>query len=769
MYDSIAHAEADGTYRSIPAGAMSCEQVLTSPVIDQALRAGSWPSLSLVHDSAQGPEACRIAIAATGPVRLYASTAAGAFYGLQTLKRLRRDDGAFPGGVFADWPDCAFRGYHFTLDGGMAPSMTRMRELIEQLAEWRYNKLVIEYDNRFPLSCHPELVHPNAWSLGELKALIAFAEDHFMEVVPELDSLGHVKHYLSHPDYAHLAEEPGKTHEMCPQNPQTLALMEEIWSEVIACHANGSYVHLGCDEVFLVEHFCPRCRPYAESGRLAELYCDYVSRLSRFILARGKTPIIWGDMLLKYPQQIHKFPREVIICDWQYVCNDDARWPFNALTQMNPRHNGSNEHEALFARAADAQPDGSYRSFPSFDFFHEQGFTVIGSGAGSIGPSSYYLPHQTLSVRNQYGVLNALRRQDSLGYLHTIWGNTGGVEYCMYSAFAGGEYAWRTEPARHDDIRRLFNRDILHAAANDDPIVLADRMYDFIYGRTEAFTAVAAQDAPAAPRFQRLLAANLELGAIDSELRSLARARIANRQTTDFAQLDLMPVANARLRDALASEQNPFLLPPGRYCLGAIALVIDPDHVVNLDREHCRAVDLPLAGRCNEFQLALSGTYAAKGVPMLKCVIRYQNGSEHTQVLCGTDDIPDWYGMPSFGRNNTPVATGANFMCNPGCIGLACVRNPHAGEALASLRVELIAANPRANVVLAAASRANADAFVQPHVDLLAWRERLENNVQRQCRILDGCLKKGDFEDRMRQRLVESRLALIARAFAGDQ
>jgi len=105
MYDSIAHAEADGTYRSIPAGAMSCEQVLVSPVIDQALRTGSWPSLSLVHDSAQAPEACRIAIAATGPVRLYASTAAGAFYGLQTLKRLRRDDGAFPGGVFADWPD----------------------------------------------------------------------------------------------------------------------------------------------------------------------------------------------------------------------------------------------------------------------------------------------------------------------------------------------------------------------------------------------------------------------------------------------------------------------------------------------------------------------------------------------------------------------------------------------------------------------------------------------------------------------------------------
>lgn len=769
MYDSIAHVEADGTFCMLPAGAMSCDQVLASPVIDQALRAGSWPSLTLMHDSALGPESCRINIAATGPVRLHASTAAGAFYGLQTLKRLRRQDGAFPGGVFADWPDCAFRGYHFTLDGGMAPSIARMREIIVQLAEWRYNKLVIEYDNRFPLSCHPELVHPNAWSLSELKALIAFAEDHFMEVVPLLDSLGHVKHYLSHPDYAHLAEEPGDTHEMCPQNPGTLALMEEIWSEVIACHANSTYVHLACDEVFSVRHHCPRCRPYAKSGRLAELYCDYVSKLSRFVLDRGKTPIIWGDMLLKYPQQIRNFPRDVVICDWQYVCNDDARWPFNALTQMNPRHNGSNEHEALFAHAADARPDGSYRSFPSFDFFHEQGFTVIGSGAGSIGPSSYYLPYQTLSVRNQYGVLNALRRQDSLGYLHTIWGNTGGVEYCMYSAFAGAQYAWRTAPARHDDIRRLFTSEVLHAAANDDPILLADRMYDFIFGRTEAFaTTVAGQDDPAAPRFQRLLAANLELGAIDSELRALARARVANRHTTDFAQLDLMPVANARLRDVLASEQNPFLLPPGRYCLGEITLAIDPDHVVNLDSKHCRAVDLPLASRCNEFQLALSGTYAAKGALMLRCVIRYQNGSEHTQFLCGTDDIPDWYGAPAFGRNNTSLATGENFICNPGCISLACVRNPHAEEELASLRVELIAANPRANVVLAAASCANADAMRQPRVDLPAWRARLENNVQRQCRILDGCLKKGDFEDRMRQRLVESRLTLIAQAFAAD-
>ena len=772
MYDFIANPMPDGKFRHFFDSEVTCASVLAVPVIDELLRDNTLPQITLAFDSKQPLEGYRIIIPHTGAIVIAASAPAGAFYGLITLKRLRCNDGAYPCGVFEDAPEFAFRGYHFTLGGGMMPSYRRMRGIIVQLAEWKYNKLIIEYDDRFPLKRHPLLVHPNAWSADELKSLIALAESYFIEVVPLLDSLGHVAHYLSQPEYAHLAENPGQAHEMCPQKPETLKLMEEIWEEVLAFHPHSKYAHITGDEVFRVRKFCDKCQPYADADRLAELFCDYYTKLSRFIIAHGKTPIIWGDMLLKYPQCIDKFPRDVIVCDWQYSCNDSPRWDFNALKQFNPKGADRTENDTLFASAADERTDGSFRAFPSVDFFREQGFTVLGAGAGSIGTftnacaGGYPLPRQTHCMRNQQAITSALKRNHALGYLHTIWGNTGGVEYCMYSAFAGAEYAWRVSPPRNGAILTLFNREYLQCKDSESLIPATDELFRFLHGETNEFSyspspSLSKQVLP----FAELVKANLELGNIDGELRALAINRIVQRDTPDFRQICFDPVANSQLEKELASEQNPFVLKVGRYHLGDIVFEVDPEHILRLNAQHCQSVELPVSGKYSEFELALAGTYVAPGAPMLMVTLCYRDQTKAFLTLNGIDDVQDWYGLPTFSKNSTPFIAGQVSGDVSGRIGLNCIRNPHPSKELAAVGLKVIAENEKSSVVIVALGCSNAPEPIQPTVDFEDFQKRLEENYRYQCEILSSYLIKGDFEKLLHQRIVDLRMELMKNSF----
>lgn len=758
MYNSIANPMPDGKLRHFPYVEAECAPVLACPVIDGLLRDNTLPQIMLAFDRKQPQEGCRITIPHTGAIVIAASAPVGAFYGLNTLKRLRCNDGAYPCGVFEDAPEFAFRGYHFTLGGGMMPNYRRMREIIVQLAEWKYNKLIFEYDDRFPLICHPELVHPNAWSADELKSLIALAESYFIEVIPLLDSLGHVAHYLSHPEYAHLAENPGQIHEMCPQKPETLKLMEEIWEEVLAFHPHSKYAHITGDEVFQVRKFCDKCQPYADAGRLAELFCDYYTKLSRFIIAHGKTPIIWGDMLLKYPQCIDKFPRDVIVCDWHYSAYDAPRWDFNAL-KYSTNMQTSPERDCLFSAAVDARPDGTFRAYPSINFFCQQGFQVIGAGAGSIGNHHQYtLPRQTLCVQNQQSITVELKANNATGFLHTIWGHSG-IECCMYSAFAGAEYAWKVEPKRNEQILSLFNSEYLHCPDAESPIPAADLMYDFILGKIDQPKFVGGKSGNI---FTEMVSTNLELVVIDHAMRKLAIERITQTPHTHFRQIPLGKSAADKLVDTLVAEEGPFQLESRKYCLGDLIFTINPQKVLYIGQN--TEITIPISGLAAEFWLVAAGHWIIKNHPSLKIRIRYADNTERDLILTGGNDIQDWCGYPSFSRNGTPFIGELAGHDAPANAGLICLRNPCPEKKLYSITFCGVN-SPPIGVVILALGCSNAPEPVQPTVDFEVYRQRLEENYKRQCEILSICSIKGDFEKHLHQRIVDSRMDLLKNSF----
>lgn len=80
--------------------------------------------------------------------------------------------------------------------------------------------------------------------------ILSWAHDLGMEVIPLVQTFGHLEHVLKLPEWSGLRELPDFPQELCPSKSQSLTLVEEMLTQVVGLHKGLRYIHLGADEVF---------------------------------------------------------------------------------------------------------------------------------------------------------------------------------------------------------------------------------------------------------------------------------------------------------------------------------------------------------------------------------------------------------------------------------------------------------------------------------------------------------------------------------------
>jgi hexosaminidase len=127
------------------------------------------------------------------------------------------------------------------------------------------------------------------YSVEDLRALVSYAEDRCVTVVPEVDMPGHTAALIRlNPRLGTCRNmtEPGllrgredRTGWLDPELPATFELIEEVLTAVAEIF-HGSFIHIGGDE------------PY---GMPRDLYMAYVERVRRIVRSLGKRPMGWQE------------------------------------------------------------------------------------------------------------------------------------------------------------------------------------------------------------------------------------------------------------------------------------------------------------------------------------------------------------------------------------------------------------------------------------------------------------------------------------------
>ncbi len=304
----------------------------------------------------------------------------GAFYGLQSLRLLIERDAKgtyIPGVRIKDSPYAPFRGVKLFLPGrDHIPFFKRF--VSDFMALYKFNKLILEMNAGMRLERHPELnegwielgrnlnysrrdrplgpgaqyqnsVHHDTADSGvleqdEVADLVKYAQQHHIEVIPELPSLTHSYYLLTrHRELAEVqtAEWPDT---YCPLNPASYDLLFDVMDEYIKVMA-PRMVHIGHDEWRMPVDVCPRCKDKDKGN----LFLEDVVKIHDYLKGKGVATAMWGDHLVeavrgsspvaktsptgyKYqipeavsPEQIEKsFPKDILVFNWFW---DDSSGP----------------------------------------------------------------------------------------------------------------------------------------------------------------------------------------------------------------------------------------------------------------------------------------------------------------------------------------------------------------------------------------------------------------------------------------------------------
>ncbi len=253
----------------------------------------------------------------------------GAFYGLQSLRQLI-DAGkgkTVPGLKVRDWPNYPFRAIRLYVPGPENIAFFK-RFMRDFMSLYKYNKVIMEV-NCMRLDKHPEVnagwiefskslqysrsnsteglhgeeKNSSHFDAGDgfiieksdVRDIVEYATENFLEVIPEIPSLTHGYWLLTrHPE---LAEYPGDKwpDTYCPSNPDSYKLMFDVYDEYIDV-IKPKMIHIGHDEWWGAPlGVCPLCK----GKDFSELFAGDVNKIHDYMAAKGIKIAMWGDYLLE--------------------------------------------------------------------------------------------------------------------------------------------------------------------------------------------------------------------------------------------------------------------------------------------------------------------------------------------------------------------------------------------------------------------------------------------------------------------------------------
>ncbi len=402
-------------------------------------------ALNIAVNASRHPQGYELTIDDSG-INVVASTPAGIFYGVQTLRQaLMQAGAALPGLRITDWPDFPNRGVMLDISRDRVPTMETLYGLIDMLADLKINQFQLYTEHTFAYRNH-KVVWEKAspMTAEEIMALDAYCQERFIELVPNQNTFGHMGRWLKHEPYAHLAETQGEwitpwgdtrrePFTIAPTD-ESLALVRELLNELLP-HFRSRQINVDADETFDLGQ--GRSKERVEKEGEGRVYLDFLLKIYREVKAREHTMQFWGDIIMKHPELVPELPRDAIALEWGY----EASHPFD-------------EHGAIFARSGIP-----FYVCPGTSSWR----TLAGRTDNALG-----------NLRN--AAENGLKH-GAIGFLNTDWGDEGHmqplpVSYLGY--LAGAAESWSHEASADLDIPAALDAFIFR----DEAGVMGKLAYD---------------------------------------------------------------------------------------------------------------------------------------------------------------------------------------------------------------------------------------------------------------------------------------------------
>ena len=372
--------------------------------------------ICLAMEMAEPAQGYALAITAEG-VSVAGHDEAGLLHGVQTLRQIIRQSGwKLPCMTIGDAPYYPVRGFYHDQTRGRIGTMAWLKRLADECCFYKLNQLQLYVEHTY---LYRDLTELWATAVDPLTAEDIMALDDYcaargVELVPSMSSFGHLLELLRTKTYAPLCETEGSEkmpstmpHRMAhltidPCNPASFELIASMLDEYMALFRTKLF-NVCADETFDLGK--GRNRGKSEQ----ELYMPFVKKLCAHVAATGRTPMFWGDIVLRFPEALRELPEGTICLNWGYSAHEKED-PTRTLAQA-----GAKQYQC----------------------------------PGVCGWNQI-IPHMGDSHENIRRMAEYGRKYGAAGFLNTDWGDYGNVNdprFSLPGLAAGACASWGELPA----------------------------------------------------------------------------------------------------------------------------------------------------------------------------------------------------------------------------------------------------------------------------------------------------------------------------------
>lgn len=201
----------------------------------------------------------------------------------------------------APWPE-GKKLVHLDLKGA-PPRVEYLHKLIECFSQLGVNGLLMEYEDMFPYEGELKLLQATAqpaYSRQEVLSVQQFARSKDMDVIPLVQTFGHMEFVLKHRPMWHLRENLHCVGTLNPHKEEGVKVVMEMLRQVVELHPGLNTLHIGADEVYMLGEGEESKRWLASPGRTVEqLFLSHTTKVAKAIKEAWPhmTIIMWDDMM----------------------------------------------------------------------------------------------------------------------------------------------------------------------------------------------------------------------------------------------------------------------------------------------------------------------------------------------------------------------------------------------------------------------------------------------------------------------------------------
>ncbi|MDP9230670.1 MAG: family 20 glycosylhydrolase [Bacteroidota bacterium] len=303
-----------------------------------------------------GKEGYKLIITQTG-IDLQANTAAGLFYGTQTLVQLlpkeiegkqtvRNVSWVLPATTITDYPRFGWRGLMLDVSRHFFTKQ-EVKNFIDDMVKYKYNLLHLHLTDdqgwRIEIKSLPKLTEIGAWrpkregkwgntqkpdvdepktyggfyTQEDVKEIVQYAKDRFVSILPEVDIPGHSLAAIA--SYPELSCTPGEYHvnvgdrfmdwpgpvalidnNLCPASEKVYNFLDKVFTEIAQLFP-FEYIHMGGDEaaknMWAKSDVIKTLMQKEGLKNMEEVQSYFVKRVEKIIQSKGKKMMGWDEIL----------------------------------------------------------------------------------------------------------------------------------------------------------------------------------------------------------------------------------------------------------------------------------------------------------------------------------------------------------------------------------------------------------------------------------------------------------------------------------------